>query len=284
MENTATYDHLITKLVEFGFSKTDAIVYIALLKFGKSSGYKVAKEIGLSRSSVYSSIDNLYNQQYIYLTDSTTKEYSAKAPNILLDELEKRTIDSCSFLKNELNKIFSEEENQEFIFNLTGYDAWLKKVRETFHSAEKEIYLNTDFNLSLFKEELNEVISRGVRVIAFSFKKIEKTHPAIELYCRLNEEETLYPSTRFMMVIDMKKALIFSNSQNHSQGVFTNNELMLKIVAEHIHSDIYLSKQQSIYQTAMTPNILINSIHERVNNLSIYENISNTKTDEEDRP
>lgn len=284
MENNGNYDQLVAKLIEFGFSKTDAIVYIALLKFGKSSGYKVAKEIGLSRSSVYSSIDNLYNQQYIYLTDSTTKEYSAKAPNILLDELERRTVDSCQFLKNELNKIFSQEESQEFIFNLSGYDAWLKKVRETFYSAEKEIYLNTDFNLSLFKDELNEVITRGVRVIVFSFKKIEKTHPAIELYCRLDEEETLYPSTRFMMVIDMKKALIFSNGPNNSQGVFTNNELMLKIVAEHIHSDIYLSKQQSIYNTAMTPNILINSIHERVNNLSIYEKITSSPTSDENRP
>lgn len=281
MENNNNYDLLIIKLMEFGFSKTDALVYIAFLKHGRSSGYKIAKEIGLSRSSVYSSIDNLYSQQYIHLSDSHTKEYSAKAPNILLEDLEKRTVDNCSFLKRELNKIFAQEENEEFIFNLTGYDAWLKKVRETFHSAEKEIYLNTDFDLEIFKDELAEVIKRGVRVIVFSFNRIKKTHPAIELYSRLDEEESLYPSRRFMMVIDMKKALIFSNTENSSQGVFTNNDLMLKIVAEHIHGDIYLSKYQSFHQAAITPNILINSIHERVNNLSIYENInSHTSTDE----
>lgn len=276
MDNNGNYDVLIAKLMQFGFSKTDAQVYIALLKHGRSSGYKIAKEIGLSRSSVYSSIDTLYAQQYIHLSDSHTKEYSAKAPNILLDELEKRTVDSCSYLKNELNKIFSLDENEEFIFNLTGYDAWLKKVRETFHSAEKEIYLNTDFNLSLFKDEISEVIQRGVRVIVFSFNKIKKIHPAIELYSRLDIEETLFPSRRFMMVIDMKKALIFSNTETSSQGVFTNNDLMLKIVAEHIHADIYLSKYQSLHHAAITPNILINSIHERVNNLAIYENVMMT--------
>ncbi|EET2415962.1 TrmB family transcriptional regulator, partial [Escherichia coli] len=47
--------HLVNKLINFGFTRTDAQVYISLLKNGRSSGYKIAKEISLSRSSVYSS-------------------------------------------------------------------------------------------------------------------------------------------------------------------------------------------------------------------------------------
>ncbi|MFC0180919.1 TrmB family transcriptional regulator [Thorsellia kenyensis] len=271
MGSIVTLDEIINKLTQFGFSKTDAMVYIAFLKLGKCSGYKIAKEIGLSRSSVYSSIDSLFAHQYIHLSDSQTKEYTAKPPNQLFEELEKQTLENCALLKKELHKLFSEEESKEFIFNLTGYDAWLKKAKDSFAMAQNEIYLNTDFNLDIFKTEIEEALNRGVRIIIFSFHKLMNIHPAIESYSRLNEEETLFPSRRFMMVVDMKNSIIFSNSNNHCQGVYTNNELMLKIAAEHIHSDIYLSKYQHLSQKDITDNILIKTLHERVNNLSIYE-------------
>lgn len=269
-------NNLVSKLAEFGFTRTDALVYIALLKYGKSSGYKIAKEIGLSRSSVYSSIDSLYLQQCIYLSDSQTKEYSAKAPNILFEELRKKTVESCTYLKNELNKIYEHEESEEFIFNLTSYDAWLRKVKEGFSSSQKEIYLNTDFDLELFSEDIKLAVERGIRIIIFSFNRIKKVHPAIELYTRLEEDETLYPSSRFMMVVDMKTALIFSNSNSQSQGVFTNNDLMLKIVAEHIHSDIYLTQYESLHN-ADIKKLLINTLHEQVNNLRVYEKLNEEK-------
>ncbi|HDZ1634652.1 TPA: TrmB family transcriptional regulator, partial [Klebsiella pneumoniae] len=34
---------LVSKLMAFGLTKTDANVYIALLKNGRASGYKIAK-------------------------------------------------------------------------------------------------------------------------------------------------------------------------------------------------------------------------------------------------
>ena len=82
--------HLVNKLINFGFTRTDAQVYISLLKNGRSSGYKIAKEISLSRSSVYSSIDNLYKNGYIFLVDGETKEYEAKSPELILSQIEKK--------------------------------------------------------------------------------------------------------------------------------------------------------------------------------------------------
>ncbi|GDI00350.1 transcriptional regulator [Escherichia coli] len=81
--------HLVNKLINFGFTRTDAQVYISLLKNGRSSGYKIAKEISLSRSSVYSSIDNLYKNGYIFLVDGETKEYEAKSPELNFHKLKK---------------------------------------------------------------------------------------------------------------------------------------------------------------------------------------------------
>lgn len=81
---------LVIKLMDFGFTKTDALVYINLLKNGRASGYKIAKEIALSRSSVYSSIDNLYTNGYIFMSDGDTKEYEAKSPELIFSQIEKK--------------------------------------------------------------------------------------------------------------------------------------------------------------------------------------------------
>lgn len=83
-------DRAGNKLMDFGFTKTDALVYINLLKNGRASGYKIAKDISLSRSSVYSSIDNLYKNGCIFMSDGETKEYEAKSPDLIFSQIEKK--------------------------------------------------------------------------------------------------------------------------------------------------------------------------------------------------
>ena len=171
---------LITKLMDFGFTKNDALVYINLLRNGRASGYKIAKEISLSRSSVYSSIDNLYKNGYIFMSDGDIKEYEAKSPDLILNQIEKKTVDNIQILKKELSQMMLQED-KEFIYNITGYENLLQKAKEMVNLAQVEIYLNTDFHLELLEQELNEAIKRGVRVIVFSFNKLAVPHPKIEL-------------------------------------------------------------------------------------------------------
>lgn len=255
---------LVTKLMDFGFTKTDALVYINLLKNGRASGYKIAKEISLSRSSVYSSIDTLYSNGYIFLSDGDTKEYEAKSPDLIFSQIEKNTLENISILKKELSKMMLPEE-KEFVYNVIGYDNVIQKARELIGQAELEIYLNTDFHLSLFKDEICAAIERGVRVIGFSFNRIETPHPDVELYSRFDDEEKEYPSHRFMLVIDMKQGLIFSHREE-TKGLYTNNRLMIKMTAEHIHNDIYLTAYQA--QANKDP-VLIHTIHEQSNAMTM---------------
>ncbi len=251
---------LVTKLMDFGFSKTDALVYINLLKNGRASGYKIAKDIALSRSSVYSSIDNLYANGYIFLSDGDTKEYEAKSPELIFSQIEKKTVENINILKTELSKMMLQEEKQ-FVYNVTGYENVLQKAKEVINQANLEIYLNTDFNLNLFGQELCDAIDRGVRVIVFSFNKMASPHEKIEMYSRSHHDEVDYPSHRFMCVADMKLALMFSHREE-TLGLYANNRLMVKMIAEHIHSDIYLTEYEKLEPEKR---IRVNTIHEQHN-------------------
>jgi HTH-type transcriptional regulator, sugar sensing transcriptional regulator len=257
---------LVTKLMDFGFTKTDALVYINLLKNGRSSGYKIAKEISISRSSVYSSIDNLYTNGYIFMSDGDTKEYEAKSPDLIFSQIEKKTVENINILKTELSKMMLQEE-KEFVYNLTGSENLLQKAKEIINQANLEVYLNTDFNLDLFSKELSDAVERGVRVIGFSFNKMSKPHEKIELYSRSETEETEYPSHRFMCVADMKLALMFSHREE-TVGLYANNRLIVKMIAEHIHSDIYLTEYERLEPEKR---VRVNTIHEQHNSMVLDE-------------
>ena len=90
------------------------------------------------------------------------------------------------------------KEEKEFVYNVSGFDNLLQKAKEIINQANLEIYLNTDFNLELFGKELCDAVERGVRVIGFSFNKMASPHEKIELHSRSENEETEYPSHRFM--------------------------------------------------------------------------------------
>lgn len=255
---------LVTKLMVFGFTKTDALVYINLLKSGRASGYKIAKDISLSRSSVYSSIDNLYSNGCIFMLDGETKEYEAKSPDLILSQIEKKTIDNIHILKKELSRMMLHEE-KEFIYNISGYKNLLQKAKEVLNQAQVEIYLNTDFPLEILGKEISEAIERGVRVIVFSFNKLIIPHPGVELYSRSEEEEQRYPSHRFMLVVDMKKSMVFSH-RAETLGLYSNNRLLVKMISEHIHSDIYLTEYE---KSEPEKRCRIGTIHELENDMVI---------------
>ncbi|AUV33722.1 cymJ protein [Escherichia coli] len=155
------------------------------------------------------------------------------------------------------------QNDREFIYNVSGFDNLHQKAKEMLSSAEYEVYLNTDFDLHFLKNEICEALNRHVRVIVFSFNKLITPDPRVELYYRFNHEEEYYPSHRFMLVVDMKTVMVFSQ-RAESLGLFSNNRLLINIIAEHIHSDIYLTKYQQQYPDA---NALINTLHESGNDM-----------------
>ena len=231
---------LINKLMSFGLTRTDALVYINLLQHGQASGYKIGKDLSLARSSVYSSIDTLYQQGYIFMIEGATKEYEAKSPELILSQIKKKTLEDIAVLKKELSEL-TVEKAAPFIYNLSGYDNLLLKAKELINGSVDELYINTDFNLNLFSEELESALARGVRVLCFSFNKLDAPVEGIEIYCRNEVPEQEYPSRRFMLVSDTQEALIFSNLDS-AKGIYTNEKLFTRIISEHIHSDVYLSE------------------------------------------
>ena len=57
------------KLMEFGLTRQEALIYECLLGEGKTTGYEVAKLIGISRSNAYNSLASMTEKGAAYMVE-----------------------------------------------------------------------------------------------------------------------------------------------------------------------------------------------------------------------
>lgn len=256
-------DEIIKLLEKLNFSKTEAAVYIDLLKNSCSNGYKVAKNLNISRSSVYSALDNLYKKGAIFLVPGDSQVYKAENPSVLIKKIKNEFKETTDLLNDKLKDLEIPNIEEKYI-NIEGYDNTITKIKQLLLEAKKEVYINTDIKLSKFEKELKEIAEKGVRIIVFSFKKQELKDIPIEIYTH-EGIDCEGKETRIMLVIDCKKTLVADRGPHREEflGVFTENILLASIVSEHIHNDVYILRLKKIYgKHLINDDIKLNTILE----------------------
>lgn len=256
-------DKLYDQLALFNFTKTESQIYIALLQCPQINGSKLAKIVNLPRSTVYNSLNNLQNRGAAILIPGDINVYRAEEPELLFNRLKEQLSRSADEIKDELSRISIKKPTEGFA-NISGYENALSKTREFLISAEKEVYFDTNIDLSLFKEELLELNRRGIRVIVFTSNKVNGNDLPVELFYADKFNMCGHPYSKLMMVVDQKKALISQSMNDDTNGVYSNNPILIDLVSEHIHLDIYLHRLEKKHgvKNIVTDDILLNSFQE----------------------
>lgn len=260
-------ENIIEKIQKFGFNKVEAMVYYELLKNPSSNGSKIAKIINFPRTSVYTALENLYKQGIVFLNQGKTNEYIAKNPKILFNELKKSIENDIETLSNELSNIAEEKEENQYI-NIIGFNNVISKVKEVILDTERELYLNTNIDLKYFIKELKEADNKNIRIIMFAFEKQDIKDVKIEQYNKtindnINENKNKYK--RIMIVSDNEKVVMGSgDSDEKFLGTFSLNELLVDVVSEHIHNDIYITKLEKKYGKDILEEIKLNTKKEYI--------------------
>lgn len=277
----------IESLTDLGFSSTEAKVYCTMVSEEKMNGYQIAKVLGISRSSVYGALENLLEKGAIVSIPGATSEYAVVEPSELIDKIVAKYKKSADSAKNMLETLAVKKRSTTYFANIKGRNNLLDAVRAMINSAGREILLNTSMDLKPFARELAEAKKRGVRVIIFSWLNLNLYGIDAEFYCN-DISATHSCEQRFSMVVDNLSCIIGSNdgsefipytdifsdvekikmSQEDEDflGMKSENRLMVNIIQEYIHFDIYLNKLRIKYGgEIITPDIHIKSLMETGN-------------------
>lgn len=239
---------LIENLCSLGFTRLEAQIYFALLANGRLSGYQIAKKIGASRSSVYPALEVMLKKGYVLLLPGELQIFMPQNPQVLIGRLKSEFFESAAAAEDGLKDLYSSPREERFV-NILGFDNIVSEARQLLHAAQKEVCINTDFDLHLFESEFSALAKRHVRVVVFSFAELNHDGLGVEFYTHGDPACCDEMPSRMMLAADMESALIADTQRGRGTwlGTVTNNALMVSIVCEHIHNDIYLLKLKEKY-------------------------------------
>lgn len=240
--------HLEETLTDLGFSSLESKIYLALLAGGKMSAYQLAKSIEISRPSIYNALEHMLHKGIIESIPNPTALYIAVEPEILLEKLQKTYTNNIKTARSELQSFRTRIYDEQYA-NLHGAEVIIEKIRYLIQHTNRELYINTDMDLNIFKSDFETAVRHGVRVAVFSFYDFSPEVKDVEIYSHKRPIKENHAPTRFMMAVDEEQTLVVDirDSKEDWKAVVTDNRLMVKIVSEHIHNDIYLLNIRNRY-------------------------------------
>lgn len=233
---------IIDSLTMFNFSKMEARTYVTLLQYPRLNGSQLAKILQVPRTTSYNALESLHTKGAIILIPGDVAVYKAETPTTLFARIEKEYTNHINTIRDELSKITINTKDEAFC-NIKGYFNVIAKVKELLLGAKQEVCIHINIEISIFENELKTVLDRGVRVIVFSFNNINDTKLPIEFYFSERFGEFHAPYKKILMTIDNKRSIIARNPDGEDfVGVYSENPLLVDLVAQHFHHDIYQHK------------------------------------------
>lgn len=152
------------RLMEFGLTRQEAAIYECLLREGKTTGYEVAKLIGISRSNAYNSLASMTEKGASYLVEEgTTRKYVP----VSLDEFCKNRVRRMEENKKWLcDHMPAVKDRVEGYITIEGAANILDKMRNLIDGAKERVYVSCTRNyLLLLIKELESLIQRRKKVV-----------------------------------------------------------------------------------------------------------------------
>jgi sugar-specific transcriptional regulator TrmB len=162
---------MVEHLVEIGFTEYEAKAYVALLRLGPASGYQVAKESGVPRSTIYEILAKLVVRGAV-LTQSFAEQvrYAPVPPDRLLGRIRRELEGNLDALDHELKGMAGSAAPPGNTWNLSGRNNLFSYARQMIEGAQKEVALlvGDDDELDQLSPQLQEAWARGMALVVIS--------------------------------------------------------------------------------------------------------------------
>ena len=250
------------------------------------NGYQIAKILGISRSSVYAALENLLDKGAIVSIPGQTSEYAVVEPSQLIDKLTSKFKKNAITARDMLESLSLKRRASNYFCNVNGFQNLADEIRCMINSAKKEVLIDCEMELGPFAESLKDAKARGVRIIVFSWINLDLHGIDLEFYTNALGS-VISDGKRFIMVVDNASCIMCSNDRNEFipisaftsdnppslptedkdfLGIKSDNRLMVSVLQEHIHFDIYLNKlRKKTGGEIITPDIRCNTLMETGN-------------------
>lgn len=152
------------RLMEFGLTRQETLLYGSLLEMEPCSGYELAKQTGISRSNAYGSLASLTEKGAVRTREEgSSRKYVAVKPEEFCGNYIRKLQESKAWLVEHTPK--SRKEEAGYI-TIEGRTHILDKVRNLLEETRERVYMSCEIQvLTLFAEELERLAGEGKKVV-----------------------------------------------------------------------------------------------------------------------
>ena len=221
---------IIELLMNFNLTKQDATIYFTLLTEGDLTGYEVAKLTGISRSNTYIALAGLVEKGAAHVIDGTVTRYTPVPINEFCDnKIRKMQEIKLNLIKNMPKQ---REENEGYI-TIKGKNNILNKINKMLIEANKRVYISlSGETLDAIKPQLNQTVSRGLKVVIITNSPFELTGAKI-YYIEKNQHQ-------IRLIIDSINVLTGDIIDDSSTCLYSKKKNLIDLFKDSLKNEIRL--------------------------------------------
>ncbi len=192
-----------------GFNVLEAEVYVALLKNGPQTAYKVGKLLGRPTANVYKAVEVLAKEGAVEVMETDVKICRAIPIKSVVQQLKQAYATKTEQAVDMLGNI-QEEKPGEGIYKLQTIEAVFQRARDILKRAESIVVIDCFPNaLEIMKAEINQAAARGLSIYVQAYapvtlsKKVQMVLPDIGI-----DAMNYWDAEQLNMVADGREMLL----------------------------------------------------------------------------
>lgn len=243
----------IEVLKDLGFTEYEAKAYLALLACSPSTGYAVAKNSGVPRSKIYEVLDTLSARGDILVSPDSTPLYQAVAPKALIAARKAKAEESYDKAEQLLSKFENSANDRENIWNITGHDAILQKIKECIDTAKKRILVEIwEEDYHEIKDKLQSAAERGVSVTMITYGDVRADFANVYPH-DMSEEITSEYGGRWIVFSADDSGVVAGvvSLGDDSRAAFTMHQGLVMPITEVVIHDLYIAEMLNAHRDVL---------------------------------
>jgi sugar-specific transcriptional regulator TrmB len=229
-------------LKNLNFTEYEAKAYLTLLEESPLTGYAVAKNSGVPRSRVYEVLDSLSIRGDILVSPGNTPQYTPVPARELIKNRRRKAEENFELAEKSLAEFERSANDRENIWNITGRNEILDKVKDCILSAKKRILLEVwKEEFEELESELRQAAKRGVNVTIIAYGEIVSDFANVYLHY-MGHEITEEYGGRWLVISgdDSEVVAGIVSLGKDSRAAWTRHVGLVMPITEVMIHDLYL--------------------------------------------
>ncbi len=258
-------ENILETLKNLNFTEYEAKAYLTLLEESPLTGYAVAKNSGVPRSRIYEVLDSLVMRGDILISLGNTPQYTPVPAKELIKNRRIKAEENFELAEKSLEEFENSASDRENIWNITGRNEILDKVKTCIIAAKKRILLEIwKEEYDELESELRQAANRGVQVIIIAYGEIVSDFATVYLHYMGHEITEEYGGQWLVFSGDDSEVVagIVSLGKD-SRAAWTMHVGLVMPITEVMIHDLYLMEIMEKHRELLEDSFGENLIHLR---------------------